>query len=327
MEQPIPSTYSTDISHLVSNDINYTAMPVQQTMAMDNVFQYFGQEHQNTLNELFPSQVNFRPSSPDQKFGQVLRKVCEAASDCMPEDLLTEEDFFDGSSTFLHYVAAKGRVDDVMEDILGFCRHHGHPIDDDRSATCSTALHIAVRHDRFKNVMLLADAGARTDKIDETDTPGELPLHVAIRISKTPQLVAYLLQRNKRAASQRVQKPSEREGQVAVDLAIGRLLHDLAHSDKRDSTKFSAPVLQEVLASLKGTQVLKDTQHLRAHARQDSDLFLRAIFKVKMLANSKNLQQIMEAVLGETQREKQGPGFLCDLELMSRYASLDSSMV
>jgi hypothetical protein len=287
---------------------------------------YFGQAQPSPMTDFFTPQMDFGPSSPDQKFGQVLQKVYNAALDCLPEDLLTKEDFFGGSSTFLHYVAAKGRVDDVMKDILGFCRHHGHFIDDNRSATCSTALHVAVRHDRFKNVMLLVDAGARTDKVDETHAPGELPLHVAIRTSKTPQLVAYLLQRNKLAATQRVQSPSEREGQVALDLAIGRLLNDLAQSDKRGCTKSSEVILEEVLDSLKGTQILKDRRYLLAHARQDSDLFMRAYFRVTMLGNSKTLEEIMFAVFRESQRAMQGPGWLCDEGLVEQFVLFRDSM-
>jgi hypothetical protein len=327
MEQNVTSAYSMDIAHLVSDEIDHAAISNQDTVPFHHDLQYFCQDQQNTLDELFPTTTtDYRPFAPDHKFGRILQKVYEAASDCLPKDLITREDFFDGSSTFLHFVAAKGRVDGVMKGVLGFCWYHGHPVDDDRSATCSTALHVAVRHDRFENVMLLVKAGARTDKVDETDTPGELPLHVAIRTSTTHELVAYLIQHNKYAVSQRVRKPSEREGQVAVDLAIARLLHDLAHSNGRDCTRSTALILQALLAVLQGTQLLKDTQYLLAHARQDSHLFLRACVKVKMLAHSRTLHETMLAVLGESEMERQGPGFLCDQELIGRYASLGGSM-
>ena len=325
LEEPLPSTYSMQIAPLDCSEIDGVALSCQAPMpaSYDNM-QYSYQGHHNNLNELFQSTIDFRASSSDERFARMLQEMHEAPSDRLPKDLLADEKFSDGSSTFLHYVAAKGRVDNVMKDVLDFCLLHRHRVDE-ASATCSAALHVAVQYDRFSNVMLLVDAGARTDLVDNAITPGELPLHVAIRTSKTPQLVAYLLKHNRQTATRRVQKPSEREGEVAVDLAIGRLLQDLADADRDHSSRISTDILQEVLTSLNGERALKDTRHLLAHARRDSHLFLQAIAKVEVLSHSQRLKETMLAVFGESEMQKHGLAFMCNQKLMSEYTSLTSS--
>lgn len=324
LEQPISSAYSMEIPQLDCSHIDGAALSCQATMPVSYDMQYSFQGQQNALNELFQSQASFCPSLPDEKFAHTLRKVTEAPSDCLPKDLLTSGDFSDGSSTFLQYVAARGRVDDVMKDVLAFCRLHRHRVDES-SATCSTALHVAVRNDRFSNVMLLVDAGARIDRVDKAVTPGELPLHVAVRTSEHPQLVAYLLKRYQQAATRRVQKPSEREGEVAVDLAVGRLLHDLAESDRGHYSRISTNILQEVLTSLNGEHAVKDRRHLLAHARRDSNLFFQAIVKVKTLRNNDRLVEMMLAVFAESEMQNKGLAFMFDQKVMGDYSSLTSS--
>lgn len=315
MEEPIASTYSMDIAQLNYNAIEDVTMSCHGTMPFDHNIQYCYQDQQNT-DGLFEQAMGFRPSSSEHKFDQVLRKVYESSSDCLPKDLLTEEDFFDGSSTFLHFVAAKGRVNEVMEAILGFCRHYGRSLNY-QTDRCSTALHVAVEYDRFENVKLLVDAGARIDKVDNG---GELPLHVAIRTSNNPQLVAYLLQWDLRTATHRVQKPSEREDRVAMDLAIGRLLQDLADSGQGRCTRTAAGIFQEVVSSLKGMPILEDTHHILEYAKQDPNLFFEAIKTVKALGSSKKLEEIMLSVLGKSQIQN-GFGFMHDQGRRKRHSN------
>ena len=75
---------------MVGSTIGHADLSSHGTMPIDLGMQYFPQ---STTNELFPPPpTNFQPFSPDQKFGQVLQKVYDAASDCLPENLLTKED-------------------------------------------------------------------------------------------------------------------------------------------------------------------------------------------------------------------------------------------
>ena len=337
MDDSLTSTYSTDRSHLNLNAPNSGTLSYPSTDVFDqmqtsyqaqvamhdpssfgisydvqsrpSMFDQRCDQVPRQMYDALSDDIQSQPSTSDQTFEQVLRKVYDAPSDCLPKDLLTDLDFVHGRSTFLHDLASKGRLGHVMRDVIAFCKSHCHDVDH-QSDNHSTALHIAVCHDRLENVKILKDAGARTDVANKSC--GELPLHVAIRTSKDPELVAYLLQNTERATSRQVLKPSTRRGESAVDLAVGRLLNALANPNKQDHVKTSVIILRQVLRCTKSTE---DPRYLLAHVRQNKWLFKQAVLKVANIPTGRTLAQAMlEALL---QIEREDPFHSQDVELMS----------
>lgn len=257
----------------------------------------------------------FSPPPRDEIFEKTLQKLHEASSDCPSKDILTPGDFKNkGYSTLLHYVAARGRMSDALTDILVFCSRHGfcaNKVD----STGYTALQIAVYYDRGENIEPLCAAGGR---LDMHNPLGELPIHVAIMMSKNPQVLEKLFARHGGAARAPVITPSPRAGQVALDLAVERVLLDLSTSGTQDCTQATKSILLQVL---KRGETLENTTYLRMHAGKDHDLFKRAIVVVGNVWIGGKLREIMLDVLSDVMQETV-PFPHCDMDMISMYSGL-----
>lgn len=261
---------------------------------------YFGvgmqhDPHANDFNNNIPAfGNNFTPTFREETFARTLQQLHEAPSDCPPKDILMLSEFYNkADSTLLHYVAARGCISEILIQILRFCSHNGLAIDRKDSMGC-TALQIAVYHDRVENVVQLRTAGAQ---LDISNRLGELPIHVAVMKSKKPQLLEDLLVRHKDGVKAHVGLPSSRAGQVALDLAVERVLLDLSNGDCTQATR---SILGEVL---KKGETLLDTTFLRVHAEKDQKLFQRAIAVVGNVFLGRKLRRIMIDVLSDVSKQ------------------------
>jgi hypothetical protein len=242
---------------------------------------------------------NNAPMSPfrDPMFERIIQEMREAPSDCSSRNILPPNEFCNkANDTLLHYVAARGYMSEVLIKILHFCSHHGYAVDC-KDSVGNTALHIAVHHDRVENIVPLCAAGAR---VDISNSLGQLPIHVAVMTSKSPQLLEDLFARHKDGVKAPVEIPSPRAGQVALDLAVERVLNDLADYDCTPATR---SILLEVL---KRGEMLGDTTFLRAHAEKDQELFERAIMVVGNVWLGKKLRRIMIDVLSAVRKADRG---------------------
>lgn len=161
--------------------------------------------------------------SRDEKFDKILQEICEAPSSRLPEDLLCKEDIRSSGSTLPHYVAARGRLEAVLLEVMVASTYHGYSVDTPDEAGF-TALHIAVQYDRLENVKLLLTAGAQ---FNTPNNYGELPLHTAIMSSKEPGLVEELLFRHEDKMDIPIMGSSKRAGQTALDLVVERALREV----------------------------------------------------------------------------------------------------
>jgi ankyrin repeat protein len=194
----LPTAFANDQSTVARPDVHETTH--QQVRIRDN---------DNNM-ERRPQRNSELLLPRDEKFDNILREICEAPSACLPNGFLCKEDIRSGGSTLPHYVAARGRLNNVLLEVLLYSTLYGYSVDtlDDDGFT---ALHVAVQHNRIENVKLLLTAGAQFD----TPNPyGELPLHVAILSSKDPGLVEELLFRHGHRMDMQIMGPSKREGQT-----------------------------------------------------------------------------------------------------------------
>jgi hypothetical protein len=197
----------------------------------------------------------------DDKFDNIIRDICEAPSACLPKGLVHKEDFRSSSSTLLHYIAARGRLSNVLMEVMLSCTCHGDSIDT-LDGNGFTALHIAVQHDRIENVKVLLTAGAL---FDAPDPYGELPLHVAIISSNDTGLVDELLFRHKDRMDMKITGSSKRAGQTALDLVVERALREVTLSGDAVFTPTTKRILSAVL--LQSSGVPENVEFLRNHAR------------------------------------------------------------
>jgi len=213
----------------------------------------------------------------DGKFDNILQEICEAPPACLPKGFLGKEDIRSSGSTLPHYVAARGRLETVLLEVMLSSTYHGYSVDTLDEAGF-TALHIAVKYDRIENVKLLLEAGAQFD----TPNPyGELPLHVAIISSKDPDLVDKLLFRHCDSMDIPIVGSSERAGQTALDLVVERALREVPASGDAVFTPSIHRMLTAVL--LRSTGTLDNPEFLQNHARTNHTMFLRAIIAIKRL--------------------------------------------
>lgn len=240
---------------------------------------------------------NFTPPLRDEIFERTLQRLHEAPSDCPSKDILVSSEFYNkANSTLLHYVAARGCMSEMLIRILRFCSHNGFAIDRKDSMGC-TALQVAVYYDRVENVVHLRTAGAQ---VDISNRSGELPIHVAVMRSRNTQLIEDLLVRHKDGVKMRVEPPSPRAGQVAIDLAVERVLLDLAQVADGGCTQATKSILSEVL---KRGETLVNTTYLRVHAEKDKELFQQAIAVVSNVFLGRKLRRIMIDVLSDMNKQ------------------------
>jgi hypothetical protein len=281
---------------------------IDNQLLSDMIFPDVGMDNGPHVNDFVSPSWNNAPISPlrnnapmspfrDPIFERILQEMHEAPSDCSSRNILPPNEFCNkADSTLLHYVAARGYMSEVLIKILHFCSHHGYAVDR-KDSVGNTALHIAVHHDRVENIVPLCAAGAR---VDISNRLGELPIHVAVMTSKSPQLLEDLFVRHKNGVKARVDLPSPRAGQVALDLAVERVLNDLVDYDCTPATR---SILLEVL---KRGETLGDATFLRAHAEKDQELFERAIIVVGNVFLGKKLRRIMIDVLSAVRKADRG---------------------
>jgi hypothetical protein len=245
-------------------------------------------------------------SPPANNFKEVLRCIFEAPSTSLHTAILNKDDFFSTESTFLHYIAAKGRMGEVLREVLLFCKSNGFSVDSPDQYG-STSLHVAIRNDRTDNAVALIDAGA---SLIVADPPfGELPLHMAIRCCSDSRVVEVINNRCEGVAKMPVQYPSEHQGQVALDLVVNRLLHEIPVVGRAVCTRTTAKMFSEII---KTTPTIEDTVHLQRHAYNKWKLFLQAEIAVGHLSFGHALRDTMRRVehqrLFEHQQEQAQQG-------------------
>lgn len=211
-----------------------------------------------------------RSTSPHDHFEKVLRQVHEAPPQDRLEISMPVGDYHANGQTFLHYIAARGRMNDVLRDTLGFCKQLGYSVDELNDQGYS-ALHIAIQNDRFDNVQLLLDDGA---SLDVRNPQGELPLHMAVMSSQNLLLVSLLLERDIKGPHKHVERPSDKAGRIALDLVVDRVMRDISASGKSECTYATRKI---VGALSKKMQTVENRAHLEASVRKDSELFLQAV--------------------------------------------------
>ncbi|KAM0716764.1 hypothetical protein Q7P37_008209 [Cladosporium fusiforme] len=266
--------------------------------------------------------------SLDERFSRIIQRMQESPMGCSSDSILAVTDFLSEGSTLLHYVAARGYMDSVMMEVLGFCARRCitlENLDDD----FSTALHVALVNSRVENVRKLLAAGAH---LPEQNHLGESPLHVAIMTTDSPPLVGLLLWYNSQARDSSdgqgvnapVASPSENAGRVPLDLAVDRVLRDMSPSGKRECTQATSGILLKVLQS---TPIMEDTRYLRQHARDNYTLFGRAIKVIGKHNLAKRLVATMMEIL-RAEIEGKHPAFYGRLyqQQMWRPGGLASSM-
>lgn len=209
-------------------------------------------------------------TSPYDHFEKVLRQVHEAPPQDRLEISMPVGEYHANGQTFLHYIAARGRMNDVLRDTLGFCKQLGYSVDELNDQGYS-ALHIAIQNDRFDNVQLLLDDGA---SLDVRNPQGELPLHMAVMSSQNLLLVSLLLERDIKGPRKHVERPSDKAGRIALDLVVDRVMRDISASGKSECTYATRKI---VGALSKKMQTVENRAHLEASVRKDSELFLQAV--------------------------------------------------
>jgi ankyrin repeat protein len=214
----------------------------------------------------------------DGKFDKILQEISEAPSECSLKNFLSKDDIWSSGSSLQHYVAARGRLDTMLLEVMHFSAHHGYTIDTlDKNGF--TALHIAVQYDRIENVKTLVLAGAQ---LDIPNPYGELPLHVAIISSKDPGMVSELLFRHREGMDVQILGPSKRAGQTALDLVVERALREVSPSGDAVFTPNANRILSDVLSQ--STGALENTKFLENHARNNYTRLLRAAIAIKHLS-------------------------------------------
>lgn len=233
-----------------------------------------------------------KTTSSASKFEEVLQRIRESPSTEPCATILHKDDFQSPDSTLLHYIAARGRLKDVLKEVLQCSNQYGYPVDvlDEHRMT---PLRVAIRHDRYDNVVALLDSGAA---VDLTGSDGELPLHVAITYCGDARIVKEIYSRFEDGAKLRVQSPSEREGQVALDLAISRLLREVPEFGEAVCTQETKKMFVEIV---KTTPTIEDTTYLERHADEKWTLFLQAITAVVRLPCCRELIETMSQVAYE----------------------------
>ena len=243
----------------------------------------------------------------DEKFDKILQEISEAPSECFLGDFLYKEDICSKGSTLPHYIAARGRLDTVLVEAIHFSMSHGYCVDTlDKNGF--TALHIAVRYDRLKNVKILLTFGAQ---FDIPSPYGELPLHVAITCTKDTGLFDEFLFRHDKAMHMRICGPSERAGLTALDLVVERALREVSLSGDVVFTPTANHIISLVL--LKSTGDLENTKFIEELARTNHTSFKRATTAIAHLPSrgAQRLAQKMSFVVREECR-RHCPGYCPD---------------
>jgi hypothetical protein len=230
----------------------------------------------------------------NNKFEEVLRRIFEAPAAHSGPAILRGNDLLGTGSTLLHYVAARGPMSNILEEILLSWIDHGHSVDKfDESS--STALHVAIRHGRTDNAITLINSGA---SLIIRDPLGELPLHMAILYGDDSRLVGEIHSRYESAAGMRIQWPSEKAGRVALDLVVDRLLREVPDVGTASCTPTSQEMFYEITKTM---STMEDTAYLHQHARNSPSRFLQAVAAVDRLSFGRDLWQTMSGV---AKREK-----------------------
>lgn len=239
------------------------------------------------------------------KFALILHRIHETSSDLFYKDLLSKQEFIQDGSTFLHYVAAKGRVREILMDIIRFRQEHNYPIDY-KDAEGYTAFHIAVKNDRRENACTLASYGASPVIRNNI---GELPLHTHISTSESGTWMSEMLQYQSTGLEAPVEQPSAQAGQVALDLVINRVVRELGRTDAIHCRPATKHILQVVLEKM-GTISDHSITLMQAHALRDPNLFSRTANVVRCLSKYHRLTLTMLSILGDRHlRDKRPP---CD---------------
>jgi hypothetical protein len=156
-----------------------------------------------------------------------------------------------------------------------------------------TPLQVAIRHDRYDNVVALLDSGA---SVTSTGPSGELPLHTAIMCCGDARIVKEIHHRFEDGAKMQVQSPSEREGQVALDLVISRLLREVPELGEAVCTQETKKIFIEIV---KTTPNIENKTYLERHADDKWTLFLQAMTAVGYLPIRRDLVDTMSQVAFE----------------------------
>jgi hypothetical protein len=226
------------------------------------------------------------------KFEEVLRRIRESPSTDPCTTILCKDDFKSADSTLMHYVAARGYMGEVLKEVLKSGKHHGYSVDAlDQSR--STPLQVAIRHRRYENVVALLDFGA---SVTSAGSDGELPLHMAITSCGEARMVKEIHSRYKDGARVRVQSPSQREGQVALDLVVNRLLREVPELGEAVCTQETKRIFFEIV---KTTPTIESTMYLQRHADDNWVLFLQAMTAVGRLPYCHKLRDTMSQVAYE----------------------------
>jgi hypothetical protein len=231
------------------------------------------------------------PSS-DGHFERILDRVLEAPSNCSYMNLLSKEEFFHNGSTFLHFVAAKGRISDVLTEVIRFTFGNGHSIDEvDEEGY--TAFHVAVKNDRCDNAHALSCSGASPFIRNKM---GELPLHTCILTSESGLLFVQILHYHSAGLKASVNPPSAQAGQIALDLVVNRVMNELSKPD----TFLCCPATKHILGEvLKRLPMVDDNSRflLRERAIKDPDRFSRVEYVVRRLSPGHELRKIMAQIM------------------------------
>jgi hypothetical protein len=265
--------------------------PLDITPADPSTLQDSHQAEQTTRHNVTGFRLQDPPLSANH-FERILQRIHDAPSNCVYTNLLSTEEFFHNGSTFLHHVAAKGRVSDVLMDAIRFTTRNGYSIDE-MDEEGYTAFHMAVKNDRCDNAQTLLSYRASTWTRNKM---GELPLHTYILTSESGLLMHKFLHHHGAALVASVQPPSAQAGQVALDLVVNRVMRELSQPDTilcRPATKH---ILEEVLKRL---PTVNDNSRclLRKHAFDNPDLFSRVEYVVRRLSRSHELWKIMAQIM------------------------------
>jgi len=292
---PIPTTRSTTSPQVSNSDIVDSVTPsLDTTPAGPGTFQDRHQAEQTTQHNVTGFRLQEACPHPlsANHFERILQRIHDAPSNCIYKNLLSKEEFFHNGSMFLHYVAAKGRVSDVLMDAIRFTIRNGYSIDE-MDEEGYTALHVAVRNDRCDNAQTLLSHRASTWTRNKM---GELPLHTYILTSESGLLIQQFLHHHGAVVAS-VQPPSAQAGQVALDLVVERVMRELSQPDTTLCRPATKHILEEVLKRL---PTVNDNSRclLRKHACDNPDLFSRVEYVVRRLTRShelwKTMAQIME---------------------------------
>lgn len=231
-------------------------------------------------------------------FEDVLQRIHEAPSTEPCTRILRKHDFTSSDSTLLHYIAAKGRMKDILKEVLQCGINYGFTVDV-LDQDHLTPLQVAIRRSRYDNVVALLDFGA---SVTSTGPDGELPLHTAITCCKDARIVKEIHGRFEDGARKQVLSPSKREGQVALDLVISRLLEEDPDYGEAICAQETKKILIEII---KTTPTIVNTTFLEQHADNKWTLFLRATTAISRLQICGDLVVTMRKLANE--REHNDP--------------------